>query len=188
MAKPTVCKTVTHRFESGRRLQIPLLSGLLALLSCADPAAPPEVPGPPDLPRWSEAPYVEWSGPSSPVSRPLAVFVDLPGGPMDAIAADLDVTTFLNDRFHPWFLRPDAVDGLPPAPLALILDRAGCVRAAPFRPEGPAAWIAAANAVLLDLDAGRAATERLPELRFDFPIAADHPLFGRCAASERATP
>lgn len=154
------------------------------MTSCADPADPPPVPGPPDLPRWSEAPWVAWTGPSTPVSRPLAVFVDLPGGPMDRIASDPDVATFLNDRFHPWFLLPEVAIGLPsPSPLALILDAGGCVRQAPFRPADAQAWIAAANAVLLALDAGELGTLSLPTLSFSFALPEDHPLRGRCAGA-----
>lgn len=182
VAKPTVCKTVIHRFESGRRLHL-LRAWFAALLlsGCADPPAPAPVPGPADLPRWSQAPYVSWTGPGQPVTRPLVVFVDRPGGPLDRVAEDVDVATFLNDRFHPWFLVPEAAPGLVAAPpAALILDARGCVRAAPFLPETPADWIARANEVLLALDRGEPATARLPEVAFTFPLAPDHPLRGRC--------
>lgn len=121
-----------------------------------------------------------WVGPSAPVDRPLAVFVDEPGGPLDLLATDPDVATFLNDRFHPWFLVPSAVPGLPDPPAAILLDAQGCVRAAPFRPADPAAWIAAANAALLEIAAGVPGSARLPELAPTFPLSADHPLRGRC--------
>lgn len=115
------------------------------------------------------------------MTRPLAVFVDQPGGPLDAIVADVDVTTFLNDRFEPWFLTPEAAPGLVPSPpAALILDAAGCVRAEPFRPDGPETWIQVANRALLELSAGRPATATLPEVDFTFALRPDHPLRGRC--------
>ena len=194
VAKPTVCKTVIHRFESGRRLQIPRVAilglagiffGLGALLGpagCSDPPPPPPVPGPTYLPRWSVAPYVAWTGPSAPVRLPLAVFIDSPGGPLDAIAANLDVTTFLNDRFHPWFLTPGAAPGLTEAtPAALILDETGCVLVAPFLPDGPDAWIEAANQALREQREGKHPTGALPQITFSFPLPEDHPLRGRCA-------
>lgn len=140
------------------------------------------MPGPSDLPRWSTAPYVAWTGPSAPVRLPLAVFIDAPGGPLDRVAADLDVSTFLNDRFHPWFLTPEAVSGLEhEAPTALILDPGGCVRVGPFRPESASAWISAANQTLRDLKAGVRSDRALPPLRFSFALPPDHPLWGRCA-------
>lgn len=182
VAKPTVCKTVTHRFESGRRLHIFLA---LALVACSDPASPKPLPGPTDLPRWSEAPYVEWVGPSTPVTRPLAVFVDQPGGPLDLIAADIDVTTFLNDRFHPWFLRADQVDGPADEPYAFLLDARGCLRAPPFRPATPEAWIETANAALLAMSASAPDAGPLGSLSLGFPLPADHPLWGRCAGPAR---
>ena len=203
VAKPTVCKTVIHRFESGRRLQNhpraaqPASAGIffalaLALLgplagACKDPPPPPPERAPEDLPRWSKAPYVLWSGPQSPVSRPLAVFVDDPGGPLDRIIADVDVTTFLNDRFHPWFLTPEVAPGLVPSPpQALILDAAGCLRVAPFLPESPSAWIAVANRALIELAEGRAATGALPEVQFGFLLSPEHPLRGQCRGQARS--
>jgi len=154
------------------------------LLAC-DPPAPPPLPGPPDLPRWSEAPYVAWSGPATPITRPLAVFVDLPGGPMDQIAGDADVATFLNDRFHPWFLVPEAAPDLAEPPAALFLDASGCLLRGPDRPDGPAAWIEEANAVLLAIHAGDTQPRALPEQRFGFSLGPDHPLRGRCAGAAR---
>lgn len=183
VAKPTVCKTVIHRFESGRRLHLALaLASSLALPAC-DPPAPPPEPGPPDLPRWSEAPHVAWAGPSTPISHPLAVFVDLPGGPMDTIASDPDVATFLNDRFHPWFLVPEAAPDLASPPAALFLDAYGCLLRGPDHPESPRAWIEEANAVLLALAQGTANGRALPEQRFGFDLPEDHPLRGRCAGA-----
>src|SRR5436190_1822950 len=111
-----------HRFDSGRRLQFPL--ALFVGIACHDPPTPPPTQGPDDLPRWSLAPHVSWAGLDAPATRPLAVFVDDPGGPLDQIAADADVTTFLNDRFTPIFLIPER------APLARgvsFLDSEGCV-------------------------------------------------------------
>src|SRR5204862_5947019 len=96
VVKAEVCKTSMHRFDSGRRLQFSL--ALFVGIACHDPPTPPPTQGPDDLPRWSLAPHVSWAGLDAPATRPLAVFVDDPGGPLDQIAADADVTTFLNDR------------------------------------------------------------------------------------------
>lgn len=143
------------------------------------------MPGPPDLPRWSTAPYVIWTGPSAPSTLPLAVFVDQPGGPLDQIAADIDVTTFLNDRFHPWFLTPEAAPGLVPSPpAALLLDARGCVRAGPFSPDSAQDWINTANQVLQALRDGEVSTGTLPPVTFSFPLAQDHPLRGRCISPD----
>ena len=154
---------------------------MLALASCSDPPPPPPVADPAGVPRWSTAPYVRWAGPRDPSTGPLAVFVDHPGGPLDRIAADPDVTTFLNDRFVPWFLTPSAAEGLPPAPAALWLDPRGCVLAGPLRPASPDAWIATANAVL---QAGPDRPTRPLDPRpsgWSFELPAGHPLRSSCA-------
>lgn len=166
----------------------PLLRGLLtgsALLSwaaCSDPPDPAPSPPPSAVPQWSTARHVRWAGPDDPVSRPLAIFADMPGGPMDALAADDDVTTFLNDRFHPWFLDPDAASDLPRAPTAWFVDPRGCLVDGPWTPATPTEWIAHANAVLLRLaDPADSRSRTQPIGQPVFPLPESHPLRGRCS-------
>lgn len=122
-----------------------------------------------------------WSGPGAASPYPLAVFMDAPGGPLDRIAADPEVSTFLNDRFQPFFLVPEAAPGLVDAtPAALFLDRRGCVLDGPFQPQRPEEWIARGNAVLLALSAGKLGHGGLPQVDFSFDLPADHPLRGSC--------
>ena len=147
--------------------------------ACSDPPDPTPTPGPAGLPRWSTAPHVLWAGPDDPVTRPSAIFVDVPGGPLDQIAADPDVTTFLNDRFHPWFILPSRVDHLR-AGHSIIFDVHGCVLKGPTTPSTTAEWIEGANSALLALKAlepGR--TMKVPP-EWDFSLPEKHPLHGIC--------
>lgn len=163
-----VCKTIIRRFESGRRLQLSCLNltglplapliGLGACLvsACQDPPSPAAIPSP----TGSTAPWVEWRPPDAPVRGPVVLVVDRPGGPMDRIVADPDVTTFLNDRFHPLFrsaptladptgTEPDAQ----PVGTVRFYDGCGCPLTPPLTPATPAAFIAMANAVIVRTDA-----------------------------------
>ena len=90
--------------------------------------------------------YVEWRHDEDPVDRPVALFVDSPGGPVDRIAADPDVTTFLNDRFHPVFRAHS--DGLPEGSVSFYTPE-GCPLTSAARPTSPAAWIELANSVIV---------------------------------------
>lgn len=148
--------------------------------ACTDPPRPDPAPAPSGIPRLSTALHVHWTGPDDPVSRPLAVVLDEPGGPLDRIVSDPDVTTFLNDRFHPWFLAPGSAEGLPAAPAVWFVDAKGCILGGPHRPESPEDWITAANdAVTADPDD----TEPGPRLRFvaaGFDVPARHPIRGQC--------
>jgi hypothetical protein len=94
----------------------------------------------------STAVHVEWRSDTDTVSAPVARVTDTPGGPLDRIVADPDVTTFLNDRFHPVFqlAQPGQSASL------RFLDGCGCLLRAPDVPVDPAAFIAEANAVMLD--------------------------------------
>jgi hypothetical protein len=132
-----VCKTIIRRFNSARRLH--LLSVLL--VACSDPPDPP-----PAAPTLSTAKWVEWRADDAPVERPVVVFVDEPGGSVDRIAANADVTTFLNDRFHPRFHTTDAEQ---PVGTVQFLSADGCALTLPLTPTGPADFIAAANAVVV---------------------------------------
>lgn len=143
---------------------------LFCLIACSDPPTPPPIPGPADLPRWSTAPHVAWEGlqQTRAPHQAIALFVDAPGGPLDQLAHDADVATFLNDRFHAVFLTPERA-GLQSG--VRFLSAEGCLIGA-AQPPTPAAWIAAANDALLSTQ------------RRTWPgiggLAADHPLSGGC--------
>ena len=114
---------------------------LWAVIACSDPPDPEPTSSSPSFARW-----VEWKEDTEPVDRPVAVFVDVPGGPVDRIAADSDVTTFLNDRFHPVFHLTD-----PEQPVGTVawLTADGCVLRPPETPGSPDLWIAHANEVIV---------------------------------------
>ena len=153
-SKAVVCKTTIRRFKSARRLHLPLL---LLLSACADPADPP----PASRGTGSTAPWVEWHHASEPVIAPVVVFVDEPGGPMDRIAADTDVTTFLNDRFHPIFFTERVGQ---PIGTVRFYDGCGCPLTEPLRPDGPSAFITVANDIIVRADARRCTA---PALQWD---------------------
>lgn len=151
-------------------------------MGCRDPADPPPAPGPADLPRWSTAPHVLWAGPSTPVERPLALFVDQPGGSLDRMLADSDVATFLNDRFTPMFLLPQVAPELP-WPSLQILDARGCLLQAAFSPQGPAEIIDAGNRVMRAQAEGAQAQARpRAPARLGVQLPPDHPLLVPCPA------
>jgi len=88
------------------------------------------------------------------VSRPVALFIDSPGGPLDTIAGNNDVTTFLNDRFHSIFR---VASDEPPSLRFYSAD--GCLLAGPLLPSSPGDFIALANEVVQKPDAaGHSAT------------------------------
>lgn len=143
-----VCKTIIRRFDSARHLQ--LLCALI--LACRDPHDPPPASTSPSTARW-----VAWHADADAVSAPVAVFVDVPGGPVDRLAADADVTTFLNDKFHPLFHEADAAQ--PPGTVQ-FLTADGCAFGPATTPATPAELIAAANAVIVRPEAsGRHASQ-----------------------------
>ena len=157
------------------------LCGLLGLLSCVDPPDPPALPGPADLPRWSTAPYVRWAGPADPLRGPVLVIVDQPGGPLDRLAADADLTTFLNDRFTPFFVIPSAAPGLPD-PSVQVLDERGCWLLPPMVPPDLGALVDRLNQVMRDRQAGTPALARPdPPDDWAFPVPQGHPLRRSCA-------
>ena len=122
-----------------------------------------------------------WQGGAAPGGdRLVAVFYDNPGGPVDRLAADPDVASFLNDRFYPLFLTPEAAPGLAPAPAVLLVDGAGC-RLQPDPALGsPDAWIRSVNALVVDEQGAGARRVGLPEVLLPTAIALDHPLRLRC--------
>jgi hypothetical protein len=154
------------------------------VVACHDPPTPPPSHPPADLPRWSRAPHVRWAGLAASAPPPLAVFVDDPGGPLDRIAANDDVATFLNDRFTPVFLVPES------APLArgvTFLDGQGCLLLGPVAPESAASFIALANDLQVRLAAGSVAPVRveptIPQEPLTLPSAS--PLRLACAPAGR---
>ena len=80
---------------------------------------------------------------------PVVVVKDQPGGPLDRLVADPDVTTFFNDRFHPIF--EAALPG--DAPELRFFDGCGCPLSPALHPGDAAAVIDAANAVIVREDA-----------------------------------
>jgi hypothetical protein len=152
-------------------------------VACHDPPTPPPTQGPDDLPRWSLAPHVSWSGLSGPATRPLAVFVDDPGGPLDRIAADLDVTTFLNDRFTPIFL----IGTRSPGAGVTFLDGGGCVLLGPIEPSTPDAFIEIANDLEVRLAAGGVSPVHVDAIVPPQPLSLppDSPLRLACAPARR---
>lgn len=126
------------------------------IASCSDPPAPPPVSDP----GRSVAVHVEWRAPEAAVRAPVAVFVDSVGGPADRLAADPDVTTFLNDRFHPVLL-PSYADQ--PSGTVAFYDGAGCLLAGPALPGDAQALIDLANGVMLDPRSRGVTAPRLPE-------------------------
>jgi hypothetical protein len=161
----------------------PLFFGLVALAcsACTDPPDPGPTPGPDDLPRWSTAPHVVWHGGAAPRSdRLLAVFYDNPGGPVDQLAADPDVASFLNDRFSPLFLVPTSAPGLALAPAVLLIDSNGCRLLPDPLLSTPEAWIQSVNGVVQAEQGPGAQRVALPEVPLPTAIALDHPLRRRC--------
>ncbi|MSP54952.1 MAG: hypothetical protein EXR69_05010 [Myxococcales bacterium] len=86
--------------------------------------------------------HVEWRRVEQLTDRPLAVFVDQPGGRLDLLARDPDVTTFLNDRFHPLLL-PQF--GAQPHGTVGVYTADGCELVEAFSPSTPGEFIAQAN-------------------------------------------
>jgi hypothetical protein len=127
-----------------RDLLLGMVGALWAIsgVACSDPPSPPPVP----RANASTAPWVEWRAADAPVRGPVALVVDVPGGPMDRLVADLDVTTFLNDQFHPLFRA--AYPGQP-AGTVRFYDGCGCPLTPPLTPSTPAAFISLANEVVV---------------------------------------
>lgn len=110
------------------------------MAACADPPDPPPVPSS----SGSTAVWVEWRDPQAPVRGPVVRVADRPGGPLDGLVADPDVTTFFNDRFHPIFVPTDD----PRAAGITFLDGCGCVLLGPIHPERPPELLSLANWVV----------------------------------------
>lgn len=159
-----VCKTIIRRFNSARRLH--LLSVLL--VACSDPPDPS-----PAAPTASIAKWVEWRADDAPVERPVVVFVDEPGGSVDRIAANADVTTFLNDRFHPRFHTTDAQQ---PVGTVQFLSADGCALTPPLTPSSPDDFIAAANAVVVRDEAVKRTAPRFTRSCADRTLPIGGPL------------
>ena len=106
--------------------------------------------------------------------------VDQPGGPLDRLLADPDLTTFVNDRFTPLFLMPSAAPALP-GPSVQVLDARGCWRLPPQAPADAAQLIALLNGVMRAQAAGQPAQARpSPPQEWGVPMPAGHPLQLAC--------
>lgn len=123
-----------------------LCSLALLIAACQDPPDPAPIPSS----TGSMAPWVEWRSPDAPVRGPVAFVVDRPGGPLDRIVAHPDVTTFLNDRFHPMFRTDSRAQ---PTGTVRFYDGCGCPLTRALVVETPEAFIAAANKVIVRDDA-----------------------------------
>lgn len=179
-----------HQFESGRRLQIPnaiavsLLSHaailfFLCLCACTDGRKPPPSPSPTGIQRWSTTDYIHWKGPEDPVKRPIALIVDQPNGPLDQICADVDVTSFLNDRFHPIFIHSRIMPKLDSA--LILISPEGQTLGGPLMPPNAEAWIQLGNQLMRQ--------EKLPISKWDCDgldslFATSHPLLKACGATK----
>lgn len=151
---------------------------MVALGACSDPADPPPVAPPAGIPRWSTAPYVHWQGPDSPPTGLwIALFVAPTGGPLDQIAADPDVSSFLNDRFEAWFVLPSKATGWPEG--VTFIDRQGCIRAGPATPTTAQAWIGFANGAVRGQSLP-APSAGLPPAHLGFALPDGHPLGLSC--------
>lgn len=93
----------------------------------------------------------------------MARVVDVPGGALDLLVADVDVTTFLNDRFYPIFREPGLHDGEPLALTGTIqfFRPTGCPITAPVRVWSAQELIDVANSVVLRLGTVSSTSPRL---------------------------
>ena len=98
---------------------------------------------------------------------------------MDQIAGHHDVTSFLNDRFDPWFVAPEGVQGLP-TELSFFLDLNGCLLEEPKTHNSPSEWIEDANRALIALQHGESFGPLKPEPEWGFYLPTGHPLFADC--------
>ena len=114
-----------------------------------------------------------------PTGRIVALIVDRPGGPLDKLIADPDVSTFLNDRFDAHFVHPEEI-GVPGSRTVLLTPE-GCPRSEAIAAATPAAWIASVNAAL-ETPPGSTPAGRLPGIA---GVLDDHPLARPCSTSPR---
>lgn len=119
----------------------------LAGIGCQDPPAPKIT-----ATSASTAPWLVWASASSPVQGPVVIVRDHPGGALDRLVADPDVTTFFNDRFHPVFVALRHEEGTPGLEFR---DGCGCSLVPPFVPKSPAEIVQVANTVIVRPDARR---------------------------------
>lgn len=141
-----------------------------ALGGCSDPPTPPPL-------NVGSAAHVQWVGFDRNPTAPVVLVWDRPGGPLDPILGDADLTTFLNQRFTPIRLDPG-----PDPPRIELVDLDGCWRLPPWSPRSALEVVEAFNRAELDRAAGHPGIARpglAPEL---LPgSASDHPLRRTCA-------
>jgi len=155
---------------------------LLVAPGCSDPPNPPPLPGPPDMPHWSSAPHVVWSGPGSWSDRPGVIVVERTGGPLDLLLHEADLATFLNDRFQAWFLTPDAAPPPLPSHGVVFVSASGCILRPAVVPQTATNWVELANEVLVDLAEGQSRGQAWPSTPIWVTLtpAPGHPLHLRC--------
>lgn len=129
------------------------LAACLFGIACSDPPPPPPVV----QNTGSSSAYVEWANDRTPVTQPLAVFTDAPGGPADKLTHNADVATFLNDRFHPIFL---TLPGTAPSIRFYTAD--GCPLTEALLPRNASDLIDIANRVIVMPDATGHQAARFP--------------------------
>ena len=159
---------------------------MLLLTACSDPPPPPLPTVSAELPAVSEAVRVHWFSLEATVHRPIALFVDTPGGPMDRVASDADVTTFLNDRFHPILVTPEqAPDLARPNGAVWFINAEGCLLVEELSVEDPLAWIQHANKAVLAMREGDFIGPLAAQWeRWHVNIPMGHPLRLHCSGSQ----
>jgi len=113
---------------------------------------------------------VQWHADADAVNAPVAIFVDVPGGPVDRLTADADVTTFLNDRFHPLFHPSDPAQ---PAGTVQFYTADGCAFGPAGTPSSVQALIDAANAVIVRPEASGRRAARFSRACHGPPISPE---------------
>jgi hypothetical protein len=104
---------------------------------------------------------VHWRADDAPVDRPVAIFVDAPGGVADRLAADADVTTFLNDKFHAVFHVRDPDQ---PSGTVQFFAPSGCALTTPELPATPKDLIDRMNALIVQPEAHAGRSPRLSRI------------------------
>lgn len=148
-----------------------IAAGLLGAgqLGCSDPPPPPPTSD-------GAASYVLWLSLEAPRRGPIVIVWDRPGGPVERLLAEPELTTFLNRRFSPSLLDPGSA-----GPSLEVVDESGCWRLTPWRPASSAEITEALNRAELGRAAGEPGLPR-PALSADLLPGAplDHPLRLSC--------
>jgi len=98
---------------------------------------------------------------------------------LDRVAADPDVTTFLNDKFQPIFLVPDVAPEFADSTV-LFFAADGCLLAKPTQIRRPQDFIDLANQVMLQGNTVIFDDHHTP-LHWNLEIPPEHRLLKRCS-------